>query len=120
MPCNEVVFVDYMVISAHAGGTFAAATVTPSPVGACTFVDTVVGVEKEEGQDRLSVRVRALLAAAAASRRSATMGTIKRAWNLPKKGPACPGASSLNARTPSSPPRLVAFPLNLFLKLAAF
>jgi len=55
--------VDYMVITAHTGGTFEAAMFTPSPVGACAFVDTVIGVEKEEGQDRLSVRVRGWLAA---------------------------------------------------------
>ena len=54
---QQVVFVDYMVITAHAGGSFAAATVADSSVGACTFVDTVIGIEKEEGQDRLAVRV---------------------------------------------------------------
>ena len=56
-----------MVITAHAGGSFAAATVADSPVGACTFVDTVIGIEKEEGQDRLAVRVRGLLDAMAAT-----------------------------------------------------
>ncbi len=46
-----------MVITAHAGGSFAAASLPPFSTGVCTFVDTVVGIEKEEGQDRLSVLV---------------------------------------------------------------
>lgn len=58
---NKVVFVDYMTITASGGGSFAATTLTPSPTGVCTFVDTVTGVEKEDMQDRNSVRVRNIL-----------------------------------------------------------
>ena len=41
-----------------AAGTMAPATAAVGTAGVCTFVDTVVGTEKEEGQDRLSVQVR--------------------------------------------------------------
>lgn len=53
----KVVFVDYMVITASGGGSFVPTALAPSPTGVCTFVDTVIGVEKEDMQDRLSVRV---------------------------------------------------------------
>lgn len=41
-----------------AAGTMAPASVANGAVGVCTFVDTVSGEEKEEGQNRLSVQVR--------------------------------------------------------------
>lgn len=41
-----------------AASTLAPASAAIGTAGACTFVDTVIGTEKEEGQDRLSVRVR--------------------------------------------------------------
>lgn len=53
----QVVFVDYMVITASGGGYFGVTTLAPTSNGLCTFVDTVVGVEKENMQDRNSVRV---------------------------------------------------------------
>lgn len=58
---NKVLFVDYMEISASCCGPFAATALNFPPTGTCTFVDTVTGVEKEEGQDRLSVQVRRYL-----------------------------------------------------------
>lgn len=54
----QVVFVDYMVITASGGGSFGATVLAPTTNGRCTFVNTVIGVEKENMQDRNSVRVR--------------------------------------------------------------
>lgn len=48
---------DYMTITASGGGSFGVTTLAPTSKGVCTFVDTVIGVEKENMQDRLAVRV---------------------------------------------------------------
>ncbi|CAM9783979.1 unnamed protein product, partial [Ectocarpus fasciculatus] len=53
---TQVVFVDYMSITAAGGGSYAAATPASSSAGTCTFVETVTGVEKEMFQDRVSVQ----------------------------------------------------------------
>eukprot|EP00752_Nemacystus_decipiens_P010876 g9669.t1 len=53
---TQVVFVDYMVITASGGGSFGVTTLAPTSKGDCTFVDTVIGIEKEAMQDRLAVR----------------------------------------------------------------
>ncbi|CAM9773846.1 unnamed protein product [Ectocarpus sp. 4 AP-2014] len=53
---TQVVFVDYMSITAATGGSFAAMTPVSSSTGRCTYVDTVTGLEKEMLQDRVSVQ----------------------------------------------------------------
>ncbi|CAM9496191.1 unnamed protein product [Scytosiphon promiscuus] len=55
---TQVIFIDYMEISASCCGSFAATSLTFLQTGTCTFVDTITGVEKEEGQDRLSVQTK--------------------------------------------------------------
>ena len=72
-----MLFIDFMEISALNGDAapapspVAVSTMSPTSTepaipeavgtpGICTFVDTVSGTEKEEGQDRLSVQVERL------------------------------------------------------------